>query len=320
MNKNVESNKSDDNNKDNSQPQPDSIFNKKSPPISEKKNNVPESECGSPQKKPTDNEIKNESNEWSKKHSRINLWIQGILAGLNFLALIAFSISIIYQGYLTRKALQKTDSANFYTLQSLNETKRLNDISQQTLIHSILSDSENGFLAIADTQARDRNTKMELRAYLSIKDFNFISYNNNGSIVYQVIVVNTGKTPAYDIYPTGNVKIWDISKHGEITWCSGVWDKDWDKFKKVDFKKSHTPQDVKGGGLDIVFTCFVDNNLSSQDSVDIVKGNHPLYVYGIIFYNDIFKTQHKIRFCRILDPASRSFFAYERYNDEDYHK
>jgi hypothetical protein len=65
------------------------------------------------------------------------------------------------------------------------------------------SDSVNEVFSQKDTLARERNTRRELRAYLTIIDFERINIDPNKPIEFIPIVKNTGRTQA------NKIKVWN---------------------------------------------------------------------------------------------------------------
>ena len=132
---------------------------------------------------------KDENNKNDKKR----IWITpkgqkrlknlGIIA--NLVMVIFFIVSVFYQGNQTRKSL---------------------NLSRDAFNMAKVSNYNDSIMTVRDTLARERIVKMELRAYLSIADFEITSFSPGKQFKYMVRLKNTGKTPAQNINVFGGSK------------------------------------------------------------------------------------------------------------------
>ena len=309
MNKNIKRDHASNDDKHNNNPEMDLVSNDPSATISNIKNDLSKKTTGNYAKEKRDTPPENQPSGWEKRHSRISLWVQGGLTILNIITLVAFIFSVWYQGYLTREALDKSDTSNFYTSESLKLTKKADSIAEQALVHSIISDSESGILAIKDTLARERNTKKELRAYIAIKDIT-MSYIGNDSISWTVGVINSGKTPAYKVVGYG------VFKKGG----TGIYDSEIVKMMK---ESTSAPSRMSGNGIDFTMEFILGRKSIKIDSTyisNLFKGDVTIYFYGCVVYYDVFGNKHKTRFCCFTEPISDTSLSvniYKKYNDGD---
>ena len=120
--------------------------------------------------------------------------IQVVLAILTFGTLLSYIIFSRIQASQTKEAINRSDTANFYTRKAI-------DISNRTLKHTIISDSINDIAAKQDLLTRERNTEMDLRAYCVVLPTTYffnISDSTKPGIAFKI--KNVGKTPAYNVY------------------------------------------------------------------------------------------------------------------------
>jgi len=290
-------------------------------------NDTPQTEYNSTtslisQNAPTDkqnarNKSNNKSNNPSQNDKKKSLWqrwkridisarSQIILAILTFLTLVTYVIISIHQSNLTRDAIAESAISNFYTKQSLLKTQKAIALQEESLKHSVKTDYDNGILAIKDTLASDRNTKMELRAYLAIDSMKIRNITING-IELILKIMNTGKTPAYNI-----VLVFAGKPDG-----TGIYKKEMDELIK---HRSDTNAEMHGNGMSFTleYTLHLgDNPIVNQQ---IISGEKDFYIYGIIFYDDIFKIRHRTRFCYRfynMPPLGCKYITYKYYNDGD---
>ena len=237
-----------------------------------------------------------------QKYAKFNLWwkhdgIQAILALTTICTLIAYILVSRQQNAMTREAIRRSDSAN---KEALKLTKQAAYLSEEALKHSIISDSENGILSIKDTLARDRNTKMELRAYLYFQDIIDKIPQIGQKITLGAKLINIGKTAAHD------VRTHIMSKMG-----TGMYEPDW----KVIDKLLAQQQGVVIGVGQVENPGNVNRNFTSDDSVMIYTGQRKYFIYGKTKYIDDFNISRYTRFCLVYDTADRVFVRYNRYND-----
>jgi|ERR1035437_147191 hypothetical protein len=230
--------------------------------------------------------------------------IQIILTATTILILIAYIIAFKDQHIQTRRALIRADTANFYTRQSLSETKKAIDISNKALQLAIHSDSLNEIFAIKDTLAKDRNTKRELRAYISIDNFTNIIVQPNKPIEFKIVIINTGKTPAYKI------DCWLYATLGSEQINQNI---------IANLKKKLTTQGV--GATSIGFNqmndIFVHINepFWNEMTYNKITSKESLFnILGQISYSDVFNERHITQFCIKYSPTGNNFHFNTKYN------
>ena len=139
-----------------------------------KKNNNPQIPTKPPTqsdgKDPNTNNYGNETTEKKKSFSAkaFREWVL-VIASVA-LAYFTYELFVISteQISVNDKTIHKNDSITKIALQ---RSKTADSLAEQALIHSVKSEADNAVLAIRDTQARERNTKRELRAYLMVNGF-----------------------------------------------------------------------------------------------------------------------------------------------------
>lgn len=255
---------------------------------------------GKDTKKEKDNRL-----SWGRKFFEPSALWQFITVVITAITLIWVVSSTNRQFDTTEKALAKSDSL---TRISLKLTQKADSISEQALIHSVKSDSTDSIMTIKDTLARERNTKRELRAYIVITKFSFITVKKD-IIAWMVEVINTGKTPAYKMTGASNYK----------PGGTGVYDKEMKEIKTSDNPVYFRMQ---GNGINdtLMFGGYGNLNITDEKIAKIKRGDMTLYIYGYITYFDVFGGKHKTRFCYESLPELNSqiiFTRYPRYNDGD---
>ena len=169
------------------------------------------------------------------------------------------------------------------------------------------TDYENGILAIKDTLARDRNVKRELRAYLSIKQFMNVDFKPNTLMNYDIEIINTGKTPAYNITFIARVIILKNEPTPQHL-------KEIDNSSKSDGKTSCI-------GSNQTLSLTIRNGagynfpISQGEYNSVDKGMSQANLLGSIIYDDIFGEKHFTHFNVKYIPSSRFIFYNEKYND-----
>jgi len=146
----------------------------------------------------------------------------------------------------------------------------------------------------------EQTTKFDLRAYIAMKDISIASPNigsyPNGLFRYE----NIGKTPAYNCRHciTILVDTIDITRN-EI-----------EKLIK---------EPVKGltVGANMPIRMQVPSKIAFNDSIctNIKNGKLKFYIFGSIFYDDIFKEKHFAHFCGLYLPTNGDTNIRPEYSD-----
>jgi len=233
--------------------------------------------------------------KWEKKHSAVNIIIQGSLALLTIATLIVFIISMYQQGRSTKNALARADTANYNAKKSL-------DISTLAFKMARISDSTDSIMTIKDTLARDRNTRMELRAYFVAKKFDHIKIEKNILQKFSIIMINTGKTPAYKISCWNGIKI-----------EQGVTQNDFDLLTQNDPK---IETGCIGSGQDLAAEIKLFYNPANKDTINKISiGIFKVNYFGIFTYYDIFGEKHFTKYNVQFIPRDTTFYINKNHNN-----
>jgi hypothetical protein len=248
--------------------------------------------------KPPDKKEKIGFMNWCK---RIRPMVQMIMMLLSVLTLGAYI-------FVNMKQIGKINSSIKIANSSLIETQRADSIAKVALLHSIHSDSVYEKLAEKDALARERNTRTELRAYLAIKEIKVV-YIGYDCIKYNVVVTNTGKTPAYDAVCNAAIA------HSGYR----ITDKYIDDFGNG---KADTTKMMRGNGLDFILEFKITDPLITNKIIidKINAGEVDFYAFGVIWYSDVFKFKHRTRFCYMFHmnvDGTYTGYVYKKYNDGD---
>ena len=190
------------------------------------------------------------------------------------------------------------------TGKALEYTRKADSISEQALKLATRADSIGDTLAIKDTLARERNTKRELRAYVAIIVIRCDTFMVNHKIWYSIDYQNTGKTPAYEVTSYNRYIITETDISNKIF-----------KFRS---ENEHNCYDMRGAGLYGNMVCSSRNWLTFADYKAIMKGDKIFYLYGIIYYKDIFGGRHRTWYCSYYVPSINRFASYKKeYNRGD---
>jgi hypothetical protein len=229
-------------------------------------------------------------------------WIQIILAFCTIITLIAYILVSRHQFRQTEEAIRRADTANFYTRQSIELAKQ-NGISSDSLNRKAIQIADSSMkISKSIAEMQKEFTKKELRAYINISKERITGSYTNQDIIYFIDYTNTGKTPAFEIIGSANVK------HGG----TGVYENEisiYNKPNKGDFCS------IAGAGATGSIGMGCKDKLCGIDSSVLHNGTQDFYIYGSIFYKDIFGDRHRTRFCYKYSFARNIFSTYKRYND-----
>jgi len=118
---------------------------------------------------------------------------------------------------------------------------------------------------------------------------------------FEIIVTNSGKTPAK------NIESW-------------ITDKELPVGKKLVFKKPISIIGIQSKTVllpnaKIRFAINTDRRITKEDIERIKSGKSFLYVYGKITYQDVFGKEHYTTFCEVLEPDLIDMADCGQYND-----
>jgi hypothetical protein len=244
-----------------------------------------------------------------------NVRIQKRLFFINFLTLVFFIVFSIIQNKHTNDALliskrsidlaeQSGKTSDSISIEALKRADTANFYTRQAFNHAIESDRGNDEFRNKDISIREKNTRRDLRPYLTVKDIKLNNFKGEQQVSYVTIITNTGKTPAYNMCNIGAYKI-----------AYGVYDKDVITFKNPSKISNNAATFVIGAGETINSFSLINEVLSSK-FIDLVNTEKVvLYIYGSIFYRDDFGDSHRTRYCWVYSVRDSAFFTYERYND-----
>ena len=211
-----------------------------------------------------DGQEKKEEGISEKRYRRI----QNIGVFVNFFMLIIFIFSVFYQGHFTKQAIDKSDEANKIARGAIDYTKRSNEDA-------------------------DRIRRIELRAYVFIKDiYSFESYVGH-FIKGAFVVENTGKTPA-----NRTRIIYDILKfRKEVT------NDDFIRILRKDtaFGESLLPNTT----LSKIWNINLVGTIKQSESGEVTKKTD-IFLYGYIIYDDVFGMRQDNKFVYIIDPSNET--------------
>ena len=169
------------------------------------------------------------------------------------------------------------------TKSTINLTKEGIDISKYSVDFTKQSDS-------VDKEFR----KKELRAYVSINDLKFGTFLKDKIFKGIISIQNTGKTPA-EIMRT----VWTFKKN-----TKKLYETDWDVARKYDTLLGCSLHP----GIPRVTEFDEDFKLTVMDSIRIITRISNFFIYGFIFYDDVFGEHHETRYVFIYDPDRKDFY------------
>lgn len=241
-------------------------------------------------------------NRIPRRYDRVGVIIQAALAILTLITLILFYFSFKQQKWATDEALKRTDSANKLTRQALYITKL-------AYAKSVASASMDSIMTIKDTLARDRNTKRELRAYLSIKSYGCKLLDRNRTI-WWFEIMNTGKTPARSIAPFGGCDtclfMMDAIGNNLFDWSKSPWIGSFSQGNQI--------------GDSLLFISKISESVTDKTFANIYIGRDTLYQFVYISYYDIFGDLHRTVGCFYITGTGGGRYItsrYPKYNDGD---
>lgn len=237
--------------------------------------------------------------EWC---NRINPVSQFILMILGIFTLIAY-ISVSWdQSNKINENIILSDSARHQNREAIELAKQSGRSSDSINRKSILIADSSMKVSKKIAEMQEKFSKAELRAYLAIENFKLITFQSNKSITYEIYFTNTGKTPAYEITNTFGNKIGG----------TGIYD---NEISNVERPIKENEIDMLGSGLNNKITIYHSDILSKTDSTLVHSEQKYFFIFGSIFYKDIFGDRHRTRFCRVYLASENIFYAYKHYND-----
>ncbi|RWE78788.1 hypothetical protein [Mesorhizobium sp.] len=147
-----------------------------------------------------------------------------------------------------------------------------------------------------------RTTRAQLRAYVSPVDFDTVITNQNvpPHIEVKITFKNTGQTPARNVRL--NLK-WGVSRP---------------PFKEDEHATNVSNPEGRGSiSSQMAFYAGVltsphdaKHPLSQTDIEEILKGNLRFWVFGVIEYDDVFRSSHKTRFRYVMNVEANNIATF----------
>jgi len=243
-----------------------------------------------------DNRQTERTNEEKERISeKTNRLFQNWGVMLNLVMIIVFALSIWYQGNLTQRSLSKTDLAIEVAQNSDIHTRIISDTNSKQFRQTIELAKRSLDFTKASDSASEIFRKIELRAYVSIKEIKNIDILKEKIFNAGVFMENTGRTPAIKAR-----LVWGLKKYRKC-----LYDADFEMLRKID---TTSGENLHPGIPQLIEIQSPGWNISSLDSTWIVKQEFYLFIFGYIFYDDIFGDSHENKFALIYDPEAKSFY------------
>lgn len=212
--------------------------------------------------------------------------------------------NIIIINYASNQSKAAIDAVNLAKNQ-FNYQRKQDSIRtiQQNIKDSIFYSSQH----IRDS-LNYNNIIIENRAYVDIADIRGLYLKVNQPIaIDSLILVNTGKTPAYNVRVATGIII-----------GTGIYP---NEIKDIDKQVLSAPEFTIGAGQTSLSSLTKEYRhmiFRKQDSTNIFSNKYTLFYFGKITYKDKFRKQHFTRFAVQFEFGRIwSFFQYKYFNDGD---
>ncbi len=150
----------------------------------------------------------------------------------------------------------------FFCFYQVSLTRKSINLSESAFNMAKISVSRDSVMRISDTLAKNRTIKMEFRAYLSIVDFEIISFSPGKQFKYKIHLQNTGKTPAQKI------NVFAGSKQSR----PDVFINDFDTLNK---SNPIISSGTTGGNIELIINVFPDIVFTENDITKIKTWRRP---------------------------------------------
>ena len=215
------------------------------------------------------------------------------------LSILTFTVAV-FVFRETKEQVRIADDAVGLTEQALEFQKKsdsLNRIEQKAIADSSIALSKT----IAATQ--ERFAKVEVRSYVSFDGVDNHSFVVGKQMKAIVKLLNSGKTPAYNV----------VSR-SEIKTGTGVYPHERDSLM--------VPREGLPGGVVLGAGQSYGVEASGKvfrpiDSIGVFSGKYLLFVHGRITYKDKFGSPHFTNYCVFYRLRDKSFINYKQWNDAD---
>ena len=190
----------------------------------------------------------------------------------------------------------------------LNEWFRYNRI--QSIIALMTLFSLGAYIVFSSIQSCQTkkmilSDRVKTRAYIEFSDFTIDNFKIGEKIIYVLSAKNVGFTPAFNVKMIGKIKIATIGvTKSEIDYINNV-------------KNAIGEGSIKSAGTEFSINFNPDIILNDSDYKSIINGQKFFYIYGCVFYNDIFGVDHWHRFYLSYVQSTDRFTECIKYNDTD---
>ncbi|MEO5924185.1 MAG: hypothetical protein ABIR70_10190 [Bryobacteraceae bacterium] len=279
---------------------------------------------------PAEREIREQAGERARqsKYRKLQVLFNAILT----IATVLTGGMMLYQNHLIRLSLDETMKQSKAsqdalavardTLTSNNESsdKTLAEIQKQVKAMSISADAakdqadaatesnkinriSNESIVASAKKALDVSVEaahLDQRAWLSVKETNIDGIGpNRPSTEVEMVFVNTGKTPAFDIHVVTQVEWVQVPQRPIL------------KFSEGDATDVSTlfPDGISGSSVIV--------KLTEEERARIRSGKTRLYVAATIWYSDIFAKRHITEFCTFYDIEPEGLAACPFHNSAE---
>ena len=170
-------------------------------------------------------------------------------------------------------------------------SKQLNQMKTSTKAAQDSALAASNAVAQAQTamNASIAASRLDHRAWIAIKEITFRNHRQAGQIPgAEIVIVNTGRTPALDVSVIKSVRIDTSLPEGGMPHAV----------------LTHPSVGVLGPGIEFVGTSFLTRPRTELEVTTLQQGVTHLYAYGVITYKDIFDTPHFTEYCVESIPSS----------------
>jgi hypothetical protein len=168
------------------------------------------------------------------------------------------------------------------------------DSERQTMETEFKASQTNAFNQLAEMR---RQREVDERAWLAPSPVNplTLNYSDPSRIFYALRTRNCGKTPAKNVRTV-------------VNWTTNA-----NSFTMPDIKPNISPQFIPLDGESVIETPIIPYNIYTAAK----SGNLPLFIYGTVWYDDIFGVEHWTQFCWSLDINRNLTYEGPNHNDCD---
>jgi len=136
------------------------------------------------------------------------------------------------------------------------------------------------------------NSRLEMRAYLTVSDYGIRQFIVGKEIMFNVTILNVGKTPVINLQTRGALKIGG----------TGIFEADL-KYKEFALEGSSTI----GANVPTKVAVPAYTILTKNDSILIMSGKKPMAFLGEFVYKDVFGEIHHTEYCFKYFPEYNFF-------------